>query len=212
METTQEEFKFFYENYQISNLGNCRKKIKNGYQNLKGSIQNRGYRYIQLNRDGKRLNFLFHHYVAKLFIGERPDGLVIDHIDRNKLNNNVSNLRYITHQVNLRNSDRYVDEIKEEDPKKRAVKLAKRNRAKITEQKKYICDTCPKITPLKGIFSSKRDYDEHMKSQRHIRRKKMIELMEENNIEINKREFNSIKNAITDYRRGKRKTKPLVYL
>ena len=40
----------------------------------------------------------------------------IDHIDKNKLNNNVSNLRYITQKENCKNHDRYRDDIKETDP------------------------------------------------------------------------------------------------
>ncbi len=49
--------------------------------------------------------------VAKVFLGERPEGKVIDHIDRNPLNNNVSNLRYISQIENMRNTDRYKEEI-----------------------------------------------------------------------------------------------------
>jgi hypothetical protein len=110
-----EEYKLCFDNYKISNLGN----IKNGDKLLKGSIQNRGYRYIQLNRGGQRNNILIHHLVAKYFISDRPDNMVIDHIDRNKLNNNVSNLRYISQKENMINQDRYRDDITETDTKER---------------------------------------------------------------------------------------------
>lgn len=115
-----EIYKTCFEDYQISNFGNVRRLQKNGeYKPIAGSVQNRGYRYFQIQRNGKRHNHLFHHLVAKYFIGERPSGLVIDHIDRNKLNNNVSNLRYITHKENLRNTDRYRHDIIETDKQKR---------------------------------------------------------------------------------------------
>jgi len=115
-----EIWKTTIENYEISNLGNVRKKTKdNKYKKIKGSVQNRGYLYFQLQREGKRHNFLFHHLVAKEFIGERPVGLVIDHIDQNKLNNKLENLRYVTQQINMTNHKRYNKEITTTDKKER---------------------------------------------------------------------------------------------
>ncbi len=111
-----EEWKIAFESYEISNLGNCRRKQKNGtYKIIKGSIltvpQSKTYkmRYFQINREGKRVNHLFSHLVAKCFIGERPEGLVIDHIDRNPLNNNVSNLRYVTQKENNWNKSSVIE-------------------------------------------------------------------------------------------------------
>ena len=123
MET--EIYKSCFDDYEISNLGNLRKKLKSGeYKIVKGSILNRGggYKYFQINRNNIRINHLFHHLVAKAFIGERPENLVIDHIDRNSLNNNVNNLRYISCKENSRNTDRFKTHIKEEG-KERQTKL-----------------------------------------------------------------------------------------
>lgn len=107
----EEVWKTIVENYEVSNFGNCRKDDKV----INCSINNRGYKYFQLQREGKRINYLIHQQVAKLFIGERPHKFDTDHIDRNKLNNNVSNLRYITHKENLHNTDRYREDILETD-------------------------------------------------------------------------------------------------
>jgi hypothetical protein len=127
-----EEWKLAIETYEISNFGNCRKKLKNGnYVYIKGSLLNpitvrsSTYRYFQLQRDKKRTNHLFHHLVAYQFIGERPEGMVIDHIDRNSLNNHVSNLRYITPKENTHNSDRYRSDIVETDARLRKNILTK---------------------------------------------------------------------------------------
>ena len=111
-----EEWKTAFEDYEISNLGNCR---RNG-NIIHGSIQNRGYKYFQVQRDGKRINKLFHHLVAEMFIGERPDGLVLDHIDQNKLNNNVNNLRYVSQKENCENHKRYRSDIETKDKKERS--------------------------------------------------------------------------------------------
>jgi hypothetical protein len=112
-----EEWKLCFETYEISNQGNIRKKLLNGeYTYIKGSINNCGYKYIQLQRNKKRMNYLIHQEVARLFIGERPNGLVIDHIDTNKLNNDVSNLRYITQKENTFNHKRVYKHIPQDTP------------------------------------------------------------------------------------------------
>lgn len=206
----EEIYKNCFENYEVSNLGNIRKKIKNGYLELKGSIDNKGYKYFQLQRNGKRENHHIHQLVSKLFIGDYPENCVIDHIDRNKLNNNVNNLRYITQKENCQNTDRYLNDIKETDSKKRAVLRTTKNRQKILEKKIYTCDTCCFITHLKCVFGSLRDYNEHMNSKLHTHRENIIKQMKENNIEVNHTEYNFLKRSLADFKRGKRKTKPLI--
>jgi len=127
-----EEWRVCFESYEISNHGRCRRRLKNGeYSHLDGSISNRGYRYFQVQRNGKRLNKLFHHMVARYFIGSRPEGLVIDHIDQNKTNNNVRNLRYVTQEQNMRNTARYRHDLPL-DPidRRRAMQLEYRERKK----------------------------------------------------------------------------------
>ena len=55
--------------------------------------------------DGRvQVHCKIHHLVAEVFIGARPEGKVLDHIDRNKLNNHFSNLRYVTISENWHNS------------------------------------------------------------------------------------------------------------
>lgn len=54
-----------------------------------------------LSCGGKQL--LAHRVVYELTHGPIQDGLVIDHIDRDPSNNNLSNLRCVTQAVNLEN-------------------------------------------------------------------------------------------------------------
>ena len=103
----EEVWKPAVEQYEVSTFGNLRKAgIIIG-----GSINNRGYRYFQLQREGKRVNYLYHNLVANAFIGERPLKYDIDHINRNKLDNRLDNLRYITHKENMKNQDRYKENV-----------------------------------------------------------------------------------------------------
>jgi len=61
------------------------------------------YRCSLTKEKGVHKEFLTHHLIAKTFIGERPEGMEIDHIDRNKLNNRPENLRYVSPGKNLWN-------------------------------------------------------------------------------------------------------------
>jgi len=135
-----EEWKVAVETYEISNLGNCRKLLKTGeYITIKGSIQNSGYRYFQLQRNKKRLNYLFHHLVMEHFVGPRPEGLVIDHIDRDRLNNIVSNLRYVTQKENMFNLENTLTHIPQDTPNRKSLCVqdwAMRNREWVIEQKR----------------------------------------------------------------------------
>lgn len=61
-----------------------------------GSIDTNGYLTIA----GVRVHII----VAKAFLGDKPKGLVIDHIDTIRTNNRPSNLRYVTRFENLVNN------------------------------------------------------------------------------------------------------------
>jgi hypothetical protein len=65
-----------------------------------GSINQNGYRQILINKKSYRS----HRLAWLLFYGEWPS-LCIDHIDRNKINNRINNLRLATRAENGRNSD-----------------------------------------------------------------------------------------------------------
>jgi len=94
--------------YQVSNLGNVKslnynkKKI---IQDLKQSVNNKGYLFVFLCNKTKPKRFYAHQLVAISFLNHIPKkGIVVDHIDGNPLNNNLNNLQIITHRENVSKS------------------------------------------------------------------------------------------------------------
>lgn len=87
-----------YENYQVSSLGGIRSCIGGRIRLLK--IQNnRGYGSIQLGAGGGTR--YLHKFVTEAFLGPCPEGMEVDHIDGDRANNRIDNLRYLTHAENM---------------------------------------------------------------------------------------------------------------
>jgi hypothetical protein len=63
--------------------------------------QPNGYWYVRVtNPEGKSCNPTLHKLVTAAFFGERPEGLVVRHLDGNPSNNAVTNLTYGTYSEN----------------------------------------------------------------------------------------------------------------
>jgi len=82
-----------------------RQKLKNpDWYELKGCVNKGGYRHLRINKK----KYLYHRVVYFL---HNPDWDIhnsstdnsIDHIDRDKSNNNIENLRLVTHKHNMWN-------------------------------------------------------------------------------------------------------------
>lgn len=87
-----------FHNYLISNYG--RIQNKNTKLLLKPSIVC-GYYKIRLSEQGQVKDFILHILVYKIFTQKTiPEGYVIDHIDGNKLNCHINNLRCISSSEN----------------------------------------------------------------------------------------------------------------
>jgi hypothetical protein len=105
-----EEFRIIqgFENYSVSNYGRIRREAK-GIMAKVGVIKNAqvnkktGYTHCKVSGSEGKRSMSLHRLVAEAFI-PNPDGLrEIDHIDRDKQNNHVDNLRWVTRRENMRN-------------------------------------------------------------------------------------------------------------
>lgn len=84
--------------YEVSIYGEVR-NIKNK-NIIKGDINSTGYRRVQMCRDGKVKKVFVHRLVAETFLNNYCEDLIVNHKDGNKLNNNISNLEWITRSEN----------------------------------------------------------------------------------------------------------------
>ena len=87
-----------FENYEVSNLGKVR-NIKSG-KVLKPHLNHKGYLKHHLSKNNKLKELFLHRIVATAFI-DNPEGKpCVNHIDENKLNNDLSNLEWCTVKEN----------------------------------------------------------------------------------------------------------------
>lgn len=97
--------KFFYE---VSEDGRIFRNVKSKKQNkiiVDYHHSPKGYCFTFICRDGKIQRIPIARVVAECWLGEKPEGYEIDHIDRDSLNNHYTNLRYIAKSEQMKNRD-----------------------------------------------------------------------------------------------------------
>lgn len=95
--------------YMINESGDILRLFKNGkHITLKQHENKRGYMTVRLNLNKKGKTFRVHQLVAMTYLNHKLSGMsrVVDHIDEDKKNNHVSNLRVVSNRENtLRSSN-----------------------------------------------------------------------------------------------------------
>lgn len=91
-------------NYSVDEFGNIYNDKFNRV--MKGTTARNEYRSVQLSIDGKVKTLMVHRLVAEAFLPNPNNYPIVDHIDRNKMNNSVTNLRWVTVEINNNNKDR----------------------------------------------------------------------------------------------------------
>lgn len=91
-----------YYEYEVSNLGRV-KSLKFGNEKiLKATLNHEGYKRVGLYKNKKQKYFKVHQLVAMAFLGHTPNGhtMVVNHIDHNRVNNNIDNIEIVTARAN----------------------------------------------------------------------------------------------------------------
>ena len=92
--------------YQVSDLGNIRSIRFNKIRNMK-SWDSHGYRAVELCMNNNRYTVGIHRLVALTFIPNPENKPEVNHKDRNKSNNNVENLEWVTQSENVAHAYRH---------------------------------------------------------------------------------------------------------
>lgn len=102
--------------YEVNENGTIFRNVKSKKQlkiKLDYHHSPKGYWATFVNIKGKCTRVMIHKVVAECWLGPRPEGLQVDHIDRNSQNNDYRNLRYVTHSEQMKNrvlSQRIIDQ------------------------------------------------------------------------------------------------------
>jgi hypothetical protein len=93
-----------YDNmYSVSSNGTVY-SLKGKKKELIGKICKSGYRQILINHKGLRKYHLIHRLVLSTFSENTQNKRTVNHIDGNKLNNNLSNLEWNTDSQNQKHA------------------------------------------------------------------------------------------------------------
>lgn len=90
-----------FPDYCVSNFGNVMSYKRSKPKLLSPSFE-KEYKLVKLSNNDKTKSFLVHRLAAQTFIENLDESKnIVDHIDSNRGNNHVDNLRWVTHSENI---------------------------------------------------------------------------------------------------------------
>lgn len=105
---TWKEIPLYDNRYMISNKGRIKTtkygRSGNRTKIISMCIGSSGYPTVKVWDGEKNRTKSLHQLVALTYLGECPEGYQVNHIDGDKMNNDPSNLEYVTRQDNIRHS------------------------------------------------------------------------------------------------------------
>ena len=96
-------YKHYKNGFYVSDKGKVIRVCRNKRNKVDLYTSKNGYFYFIIFNDPNKPKVYLHRAVAELFINKPKGKYIVDHIDRNKKNNNATNLRWVTSSENRRN-------------------------------------------------------------------------------------------------------------
>ena len=101
-----------FEDYEVSRHGQVRRATAGRGTTIGQIIKphtqtSTGYPDVRLRKDGRTYSMAIHRLVAAAFLGNKPEGQQIRHLDGNRLNASAENLRYGTAIENAQDKIRH---------------------------------------------------------------------------------------------------------
>ena len=146
--------------YEVSNLGRVKSLKRNlrggervGYGNLNknSGYMKKGLFYTDENGNKKNKLYSVHRLVAIMFIPNTLNKSCVDHIDTNKTNNKVNNLRWTTQQENMNNDKTKKNKIEAQKGKTKRNLTDKEKYPYVTE-KDILVEKWENIVGYEGIY------------------------------------------------------------
>ena len=97
-------YKHYQNGFYVSDSGKVKRIRNDKVVEVDIYTDKYGYKYFILFNSKDKQKVYIHRAVAKVFIPQpSPDKFIVDHIDTNKQNNNVTNLIWVTYSENNKN-------------------------------------------------------------------------------------------------------------
>jgi hypothetical protein len=125
-----------YKNYSVTRQGEV--VNTNSDHMMKKQINNCGYYRVELSRSGSQKRYFVHRLVATAYIPNKENLPQVNHINGDKLDNNVSNLEWCTASQNHKHSYKHLNRpvTKLFNESNGATKIKKEDIPKLIERKK----------------------------------------------------------------------------
>lgn len=90
--------------YYVNEQGEIFSNKSGELKKMATTINNKGYQCVNLYIDGKKFTKKLHRMILETFRPNDDDSLQTNHIDGNKLNNNIQNLEWVTGSENMKHA------------------------------------------------------------------------------------------------------------